>query len=47
MSKTLSYSMQLAMLVNLLNRKLISEYEYKRTKEQLMKDYKIVSNIMN
>lgn len=39
------YSMQLAMLKNLLVRKLISEEEYKKVKKGLMKDYKIVSDI--
>lgn len=38
------YSMQLAMLKQLLDKKLISEREYALIKGKLMKDYKICSN---
>lgn len=39
------YSMQLAMLKQLLNKKLISDREYNVVKMKLMKDYKISSNL--
>lgn len=39
------YSMQIAMLKQLLARKLISEKEYYFVKKQLMKDYKVFSDI--
>jgi len=45
MANLLSYSMQLAMLKQLLDKKLITEKEYSIVKARLMKDYKIVSNI--
>ena len=38
------YSMQLAMLKQLLDKKLISEKEYTIIKNKLMKDYKVFSN---
>ncbi|MFZ5975894.1 MAG: SHOCT domain-containing protein [Bacillota bacterium] len=44
-NKLLKYSMQLAMLNQLLNKKLISEKEYWAIKTSLMKDYKIVSDL--
>lgn len=39
------YSIQIAMLKQLLNHNLISEKEYSLIKSNLMKDYKIVSDI--
>lgn len=39
------YSIQIAMLRQLLNRNMISEKEYELIKNKLMKDYEIVSNI--
>ena len=39
------YSMQIAMLHQLLARKMISEKEYALVKSKLMHDYKIVSDI--
>ncbi len=38
------YSMQLAMLKQLLDKKLISEKEYTIIKNKLMNDYKVFSN---
>ena len=38
--------MQLAFLKQLLDKQLISKNEYDLLKERLMKDYKIVSNII-
>jgi len=43
--KLLRYSMQLSMLKQLLNLKLLSETEYEMIRKKLMKDYGIVSNI--
>jgi len=43
--RLLRYSMQLSMLRQLLNKKLISEFEYKKIKKRLMRDYNIVSDI--
>ncbi|RGK82742.1 SHOCT domain-containing protein [Dorea formicigenerans] len=43
--KLIRYSMQIAMLNQLLARKMISEKEYVLVKSKLMQDYKIVSNI--
>lgn len=43
--KLIRYSMQIAMLNQLLARKMISEKEYALVKAKLMQDYKIVSNI--
>lgn len=39
------YSRELSMLSQLLNGKLITEQEYQKIKQQLMKEYKIVSDI--
>ena len=39
------YSIQLSMLKQLLTKKLITENEYKMIEKQLMKDYRVVSNI--
>jgi hypothetical protein len=41
----LRYSIQLSMLRQLLNKKLISELEYEKIKKRLMKDYNVVSDI--
>lgn len=41
----LRYSMQLSMLKQLLNMKLINDFEYEKIKKRLMKDYGVVSNI--
>ena len=41
----LRYSMQLSMLKQLLNLKLLSETEYEMIRKKLMKDYGIVSDI--
>lgn len=43
--KLLRYTMQLAMLKQLLGKHLISENEYLLIQKRLMKDYGIVSNI--
>ena len=43
--KLIRYSMQIAMLNQLLARKMISEREYALVKSKLMQDYKIVSDI--
>ena len=43
--KILRYSMQLSMLRQLLNKKLINEFEYEKIKKSLMKDYNIISDI--
>ena len=40
------YSMQLSFLKQLLDKKLITDKEYSLIKNRLMKDYKIVSNLM-
>lgn len=45
MDKMLRYSIQLAMLKQLLNKKLITELEYRKIKNRLMKDYCIVSDL--
>ena len=39
------YSMQIAMLKQLLARNMISEKEYEIVKKRLMRDYKVVSDI--
>lgn len=45
MSKDMvKYSMQLAMLKQLLDKKLITEKEYTMIKNKLMNDYKVFSN---
>jgi hypothetical protein len=43
--RLLRYSMQLAMLKQLLSRKLINETEYQLIRKKLMKDYNVISNI--
>lgn len=43
--KLIRYSMQIAMLKQLLARNLISEKEYAMAKKKLMRDYKVVSDI--
>ena len=40
------YSMQLAMLKQLLNKKLLTDKEYNAVKLKLMQDYKIPSNLI-
>lgn len=45
--KLLEYSMQLAMLTTLLQKQLISLNEYDKVKRKLMKEYHIISSIMN
>ena len=42
----LRYSIQLAMLKQLFSKSLLTEKEYNNIKAQLMKDYKISSNII-
>ena len=44
-TKLLRYSMQLSMLRQLLNKKLINEFEYEKIKKRLMNDYNIISDI--
>ena len=41
----LRYSMQLAMLKQLLSKSLLTEKDYNLIKSRLMKDYKIPSNL--
>ena len=43
--KIFRYSIQLSMLKQLLNLKLINELEYEQIQKKLMRDYGIVSNI--
>lgn len=45
MNNLIRYSMQIAMLKQLLARKLISEKEYTLVKQRLMRDYKVLSDI--
>jgi hypothetical protein len=45
--EVIQYSMQIAMLKQLLSRKLITEEEYKAVKSKLMKNYGIFSDIMS
>jgi hypothetical protein len=45
-SNLIRYSMQLAFLKQLLDKKLITDKEYSLIKNRLMKDYKVVSNLM-
>ena len=45
--KLLEYSMQLAMLTTLLQKDLITQNEYNKVKRKLMKEYHIISSIMN
>ncbi len=44
-NRLLRYSMQLAMLKQLLNKKLITEEEYNRVLRKLKKDYGVISNL--
>nr|WP_022788158.1 SHOCT domain-containing protein [Anaerotruncus sp. G3(2012)] len=46
-SNLIRYSMQLSFLKQLLDKKLITDKEYSLIKNRLMKDYKIVSNLMS
>ncbi|EAD5717942.1 conjugal transfer protein [Listeria innocua] len=43
--KLIRYSIQIAMLKQLLSRKLISDKEYSLVKQKIMKEYKIISDI--
>lgn len=45
MDKMLRYSIQLAMLKQLLDKELISELEYRKVKIRLMRDYGVVSDL--
>lgn len=45
-TKLLRYSIQLSMLKQLLNKKLISPKEYNHILKKLMRDYEVVSNIV-
>ena len=45
--KILRYSIQLSMLKQLLNLKLINELEYEQIQKKLMRDYGIVSNTVS
>ena len=42
----LKYSMQIAMLKQLLIKELINEKEYEKIKKKLMEEYKIVSDLV-
>lgn len=42
----LKYSMQIAMLKQLLRKELINEKEYEKIKKELMEEYKIVSDLV-
>ena len=42
----LKYSMQIAMLKQLLNKKLIDEKEYEKIKKELMKEYGVLSDLV-
>ena len=42
----LKYSMQIAMLKQLLSKELINEKEYEKIKKKLMEEYKIVSDLV-
>ena len=42
----LKYSMQIAMLKQLLRKELINEKEYEKIKKTLMEEYKIVSDLV-
>lgn len=44
-TKIFYYSMQIAMLKQLLNKKLITSKEYMLVKTKLMKDFNVVSDI--
>lgn len=43
--KLLRYSMQLAMLRQLLSRRLISHEEYEQIKRRIMQDYGVISSM--
>ena len=43
--KLIRYSIQIAMLKQLLSRNLISDKEYSLVKQKIMKEYKIISDI--
>lgn len=45
MENLLQYSMQVAMLEQLLLQKLITKEEYALIKQKLMRDYKVISNL--
>lgn len=45
-SNLIRYSMQLAFLNQLLRKQLITDKEYSLIKNRLMKDYKVVSNLL-
>lgn len=45
LKKIIRYSMQIAYLKQLFEKKLINEEEYKKIEKRLMKDYNVVSNI--
>ena len=45
-SNLIRYSMQLSFLKQLLDKQLITDKEYSLIKNRLMKDYKVVSNLM-
>ena len=42
----LKYSMQIAMLKQLLRKELINEKEYEKIKKKLMEEYKILSDLV-
>ena len=42
----LKYSMQIAMLKQLLRKELINEKEYEKIQKKLMEEYKIVSDLV-
>ena len=42
----LKYSMQIAMLKQLLNKKLINEKEYEQIKKELMNEYGVLSDLV-
>ena len=44
--KLWEYSQQLSMLATLLQRKMITQAEYDKIKRRLMRDYKIMSDIL-
>lgn len=44
-NKLIRYSLQIAMLKQLLSQELISQKEYNEVKKRIMKDYRIVSDI--
>ncbi len=46
MENLLQYSMQVAMLEQLLSQKLITKEEYALIKQKLMRDYKVISNLI-